>query len=84
MRWEILAGPGKDCGFYLNYNIRLCVRFFSRYVCDPIYLCRWLPDCSQSTQRQPKVPGEEEVAGIGQAPGPPVELTLLWLLWNSG
>lgn len=39
MRWEIPAGPGKQFGFYLNYNTMLHGRFFSRYTEDPIHLC---------------------------------------------
>lgn len=67
MRWKIPAGPGKEFGFYLNYNTMLHGRFFSKYIEDPIYLCRWLSGCFQSIERRPRVQPEAIPVDLGLA-----------------
>lgn len=83
MRWEVLAGPGKEFEFYLNYNTMLHGSFFSRYIYDPIHLCNgWLAapraergDPRVQPEADPVVLGKQDMAETGQAPGPPAGLT---------
>lgn len=75
MRWEVLAGPGEEFEFYLNYNTTLHGSFFSRYTYDPIYLCNGCLAAPRVQRGGPVVLGKQDMAETGQAPGPPAGLT---------